>query len=294
MSVHTGHLHGNNVHEMKPSHVFDFDRLFDELDIPWVDLDDLRPPVTGGGGDTRELEVLPTWGVLAINFGHCTNGHGYETRVTRQLSELPPPPPSSPGTRGEFPLALACFRSGSDLLLQSPSFSSLVSRVCLRAEEVVTPLPLELFELNRSGFFEAIARFLRNPAIASSYSSESTIDRFVAEHPTDHGCERPPSVAPDPWNDRLTTIDGTFFMISEATEPGARTVDVQAQYRNGLAIWQHVGRHMYFLPQWEEAAREAERELLGLMPGEEVPKVSPHSRATILFADCLGWRACGG
>lgn len=93
----------------------------------------------------------------------------------------------------------------------------------------------------------------------------------MAESPLVHGCQNPPARIPDPYNDALTTIDGLYFLKSEPA-PG-NFGNMQDEYRDSGPVWQGVGRHMYYLPSWEEAARAMERKLMGLEPYEAVPKV---------------------
>lgn len=63
-------------------------------------------------------------------------------------------------------------------------------------------------------------------------------------------------------------------MASEdMAKEGFPATGVEEQYERGYPVWQVVGRHMRFAKRWEEAAREAERRLLGVGEGEEVPKV---------------------
>lgn len=151
----------------------------------------------------------------------------------------------------------------------------------LDLEQVKTPLPYELFSANsenQAGVFERLARFLRNPAIAASWANppaprvQVQLDHYSEVHP-DFKCEAP-AITPNPWTDALTTIDGMYWLISEEMGPDYPMRDVQDQFRHGHANWQQVGKYMRFLPQWEEAARAAERKLLGLTEDEEVPKVS--------------------
>lgn len=272
LSAHTAHLHDNAASEMHPSRIFDFDGLFAELDMPWVDLDALRPRieaptvVLGSPADqppSREKEVLPTWGLLETTFYRCGMGYGAEIWGSREIGACRP----------LFALRLVLKQCLLPLLLD--------------LEQVKTPLPYELFSANsenQAGVFERLARFLRNPAIAASWANppaprvQVQLDHYSEVHP-DFKCEAP-AITPNPWTDALTTIDGMYWLISEEMGPDYPMRDVQDQFRHGHANWQQVGKHMRFLPQWEDAARAAERKLLGLTEDEEVPKVSVRRRSS--------------
>lgn len=87
------HLHDDSVLEIKMSDVFDLDRLALEFDMPWVELDDIRPrfyPNVGFGSsskDTRPVEILPSWGMYATTNRRCYENWGIDTIKDRNMRE---------------------------------------------------------------------------------------------------------------------------------------------------------------------------------------------------------------
>lgn len=127
LSAHTAHLHDNAASEMHPSRIFDFDGLFAELDMPWVDLDALRPRikaptvVLGSPADqppSREKEILPTWGLLETTFYRCGMGYGAEIWGSREIGACSAPLFASPRAETNvlppFPPLRAGFRTSQD------------------------------------------------------------------------------------------------------------------------------------------------------------------------------------